>query len=1002
MVVMSERAHITTRATSIHLQDLEFEKKLKALIQKIRALYHTPEKTLRKLSLIISRNQHTSSPTINILQQLNRLSVYDAGLISYITKELALLFPRDQNGEDNTANSNMRTTSTPLGNAGIKQATLALDKNQMAKCDGSDTRYRSSKHDEVDNNTPDHSTRNNKLKVETISNNRSSGNISDNCEDCGNDKSIESNVRWTFDMSDIRSAPIRRRPSTRMTLESESLQEILQHGDPKLADDIYQHIGQHTTFQSFLELLNMYDTHLIDHMELLQRLVPFLGRNKPLFDRFKLNLMYDRMDNSDNLNEQTLDEHAVLSPSASHLDPSIRNNMNDTDAASASSTVSSVTLTSSNPTATRTTIFSPSYRWIPKSLRNENCPGRDDTCWEVLNDEYVSHPTWASEDNGFLSSNKSKSEEMLHMVEDERYALDIDICVISDVLSMMENYLKQIMEKPISQRPKMNLSPENDGCSTALYTLAIRKVYPRERRKEAARQLHNRPYEMLPGFVKLMKQKQMDLQKQKLDKIRNWKDTVAKHYYKFLDYQWENLKSEARKNLTIHNLVNEIDALWHEQQRQAILHQQRTQSRLLLHAATTPNIPISPISSTEPTLSPPQLVYIIDDSLVLYDVISLMRISSNQQLQHNTKNAKAIDRFLSDYLPFFLGLPLDSRLDGHDAPVSDTEKAIDEDIAVVKTRSQGHHHHSRRHHIDSQRHAQQLITLEQRVFIGNTNWYCMTRYFQMIYASLAHMKSIDQQYQKSPKETKRNISAPLDLALDSKSVSSVTVDLTQGYYAPALEIMKAFIRGDLEQIDLEEGIRYIFGVQAYVSFNIGKTLPHLIRQVQQIMTNSNLDGLFNTFKKYQPCRLQDMHTVLEYRYEVDNILEADDNRFIMAMDGRARQLSLQILGQHEAILPKQIRNYIDYVTSFQQRKRKTVGVKRKTMNKVFLNRNLEPDDDRAPSKIFLQSDSKCKINPRTYRMYFTEETEDVFIRQVIPTKKRKSGGRDGDGDNESP
>ncbi|CAO3595729.1 unnamed protein product [Absidia cylindrospora] len=987
MVVMSERTHITTRATSIHLQDLEFEKKLKTFIQKIRALYHTPEKTLRKLSLIISRNQHTSSPTINILQQLDRLSIYDTGLISYITKELVALFPRDQNGEDNTANSNLRTTSTLHGDHGIKQTKLALDKNQAAKYDSSDTRNRSSKRDEVGNDTPGHSARNDNAKIETISSNRSSGNF----EDYDNDKSIESNVRGTFDMSDIRTAPIRRRPSTHMTLESESLQEILQHGDPKLADDIYQHIGQHTTFQSFLELLNMYDTHLIDHMELLQRLVPFLGRNKPLFDRFKLNLMHDRMDNSDNLNEHTLDDHAALSPSASPLGPSIRNNMNDTDAASASS---SGTIMSSNPTATRTTIFSPSYRWIPKSLRNENCPGRDDTCWEVLNDEYVSHPTWASEDNGFLSSNKSKSEEMLHMVEDERYALDIDICVISDVLSMMENYLKQIMEKPTSQRSKVNLSPENDGCSTALYTLAIKKVYPRERRKEAARQLHNRPYEMLPGFVKLMKQKQLDLQKQKLDKIRNWKDTVAKHYYKFLDYQWENHKSEARKNLTIHNLVNEIDALWHEQQRQAILQQQRKQSRRLLHAVTTPNIPISPISSTGPILSPPQLVYIIDDSLVLYDVISLMRISSNQQLQHNTKNAKAMDLFLSDYLPFFLGLPLDYGLDGNDIPVSDTKKTIDEDVAVVKTRSQGHHHQNRRQHVDSQRHTQQLITLEQRVFIGNTNWYCMTRYFQMIYASLAHMKSIDQQYQKSPKETKRNISAPLDLALDSKSVSSVTVNLTQGYYAPALEIMKAFIRGDLEQIDLEEGIRYIFGVQAYVSFNIGKTLPHLIRQVQQIMTSSNLDSLFNTFKKYQPCRLQDMHSVLEYRYEVDNILEPDDNRFIMAMDGRARQLSLQILGQHEAILPKQIRNYIDYVTSFQQRKRKTVGVKRKTMGKVFLNRNLEPEDDRAPSKIFLRSDSKCRINPRTYRMYFMEETEDVFIRQVINTKKRKSGGRD--------
>lgn len=41
-------------------------------------------------------------------------------------------------------------------------------------------------------------------------------------------------------------------------------------------------------------------------------------------------------------------------------------------------------------------------------------------CWEVLNDEYVSHPIWASEDSGFVASKKNQYEEALHRCEEER------------------------------------------------------------------------------------------------------------------------------------------------------------------------------------------------------------------------------------------------------------------------------------------------------------------------------------------------------------------------------------------------------------------------------------------------------------------------------------------------------------------------------------------------------------------------------------------------------
>lgn len=51
---------------------------------------------------------------------------------------------------------------------------------------------------------------------------------------------------------------------------------------------------------------------------------------------------------------------------------------------------------------------------------NARCSGRDDLCNSVLNDQWVSHPTWASEEAGFVSHKKNQFEEALHKCEEER------------------------------------------------------------------------------------------------------------------------------------------------------------------------------------------------------------------------------------------------------------------------------------------------------------------------------------------------------------------------------------------------------------------------------------------------------------------------------------------------------------------------------------------------------------------------------------------------------
>lgn len=55
-----------------------------------------------------------------------------------------------------------------------------------------------------------------------------------------------------------------------------------------------------------------------------------------------------------------------------------------------------------------------SYCALPKSTIPKKCSGRTPLCKEVLNDTWVSFPTWASEDSTFVTSRKTQFEEIIY------------------------------------------------------------------------------------------------------------------------------------------------------------------------------------------------------------------------------------------------------------------------------------------------------------------------------------------------------------------------------------------------------------------------------------------------------------------------------------------------------------------------------------------------------------------------------------------------------------
>jgi histone deacetylase complex regulatory component SIN3 len=53
------------------------------------------------------------------------------------------------------------------------------------------------------------------------------------------------------------------------------------------------------------------------------------------------------------------------------------------------------------------------------------CSGRNELARSVLNDEWVSHPTWATEEASFVAHKKNVNEDALHACEQERHEFDV-------------------------------------------------------------------------------------------------------------------------------------------------------------------------------------------------------------------------------------------------------------------------------------------------------------------------------------------------------------------------------------------------------------------------------------------------------------------------------------------------------------------------------------------------------------------------------------------------
>jgi len=255
-------------------------------------------------------------------------------------------------------------------------------------------------------------------------------------------------------------------------------------------------------------------------------------------------------------------------------------------------------------------------------------------CWEVLNDEWVSHPTWASEDATFPTHKKNSFEEALHKSEEERHEYDFHIEAITRTIHILEPIMTRINLMDADERTHFKLKPGLGGQGKSIYQRVIKKVYGKEHGQEIIAALHESPSIAVPVVLNRLKQKDDEWKRAQREWNKVWREVDGRNYYKSLDHQGVNFKSNDKKAWTPRPLIQEIEARRLEQTKE------RAKFTDPLFARTQPK---------------DHYAFKIEDTAILQDCVKLILVFLDRTTtaQYSRTDRMHVESFLRSFVPLF-------------------------------------------------------------------------------------------------------------------------------------------------------------------------------------------------------------------------------------------------------------------------------------------------------------------------------------------------------------
>ncbi|KAJ3648743.1 hypothetical protein Zmor_020522 [Zophobas morio] len=578
-----------------------------------------------------------------------------------------------------------------------------------------------------------------------------------------------------------------------------------------------------------------------------------------------------------------------------------------------------------------------SYCVIPPSQEGLSCSGRTQLCKEVLNDQWVSFPTW-SEDSTFVSSRKTQYEEYMYRCEDERFELDVVIETNASTIRVLEGVNKKLSRMNAEDVAKYRLDDCLGGSSPTLHQRALKRIYG-DKAQDIIDGLKRNPQTAVPVVLRRLKAKEEEWREAQKGFNKIWREQNEKYYLKSLDHQGINFKQTDVKALRSKSLFNEIETLFDER------HEQNEEG-------------------AEPVTGP-HLIIPYRDRTILDDAANLLIHHVKRQTGIQKGEKRRIKHLLRQFLPELFFHPKqqltddereddDEKEDGDESPISSPNTnnpkgksdsspgkspgRLDGEVEV-KTDPD-----AKEDDVKVPLHAQVSDPDEAyTLFMANNNWYIFLRLHAVLCERLAKIyeRAVILAAEEAKSRTGRKESTAVALRLKPKPQIEV-----EDYYVAFLDMVKNLLDGNMDANTYEDTLREMFGIHAYIAFTLDKVVSYAVRQLQHCVTERTAIACTDLFVKEQKrgatggsCATAHKRAHLEMAYQRSGEKAVqDENCFKIYIYKKDCRMTVELLDT-DSEDPKKVDDAKKW-SSYKECYTDITNADNKPRSPVYLNRNL--------------------------------------------------------------
>uniref|UniRef100_A0A8C5BI67 SIN3 transcription regulator family member Ab n=1 Tax=Gadus morhua TaxID=8049 RepID=A0A8C5BI67_GADMO len=710
-------------------------------------------------------------------------------------------------------------------------------------------------------------------------------------------------------------------------------------------------------YDNFLRCLLIFNQEVISRAELVQLVIPFLGKFPELFTWFKNFLGYRESSHLESFPKERATEGIAM----------------EIDYASCKRLGSS-------------------YRALPKSYQQPKCTGRTQLCREVLNDTWVSFPSW-SEDSTFVSSKKTQYEEHIYRCEDERFEMDVVLETNLATIRALETMQRRMSRMSAEEQLRFRLDNTMGGCSEVIHRKAIQRIYG-DKALDIIDGLKKSPAVCVPIVLKRLKMKEDEWREAQRGFNKIWREQNEKYYLKSLDHQGVNFKQNDTKVFRSKTLLSEIEMLYDERQERA---------------------------SEEP--SGPHLTLPYDDSQILEDAASLIIHHVKRQVGIQKEDKYKIKQIIHHFVPDMLFAQRGELSDDEDE-----EEAADRE-GVKKHNGLPGDGVSKSKLLFSSTGVQKLRGLDDayNLLYGNNNWYIFLRLHQMLCSRLLRIygqaeKQIEEDagerdWEREVLGLKREKSENPAVQLRMKEPSKLDVDV-EDYYSTFLEMVKNLLDGNMEPGQYEDTLREMFTIHAYTAFTMDKLIQSIVRQLQHIVSDGVCVRVTDLYLSESANKAtggaastQASRATAEgvYQRKAEQLMPEENCFKLMFLKSRGSiSLTLELLDTEDDNSDEPAERWSDYVGRYLNSASASPELREHLAQKpVFLPRNLrrirkcqrgwellqKERITKGPSDGSQDPKMECMFKLNSYKMVYVCKSEDYMYRHTALTRAHQSQER---------